>query len=40
MSVAVGEEGVAVDLERACFGFARRTAEGVDGWSDGDLLEP
>ena len=39
LSGAAGEEGVAVDLERTCFGFAGRAGEGVDGWSDGDLLE-
>ena len=39
VSGAAGEEGVAVDVERACFGFADCTAEGVDGRSDGDLLE-
>src|SRR4026208_2095153 len=36
----VGEEGVAVDLERAGAGFSHRTAERVDGWTDADVLEP
>ena len=40
LSYAPGEEGVAVDLERACFGFTGRAPECVDGWSDGDVVEP
>ena len=38
-SHAAGEEGVAVDLERACIDFADRAAERVDRRSNGDVFE-
>lgn len=33
------EECVAVDLERPCIRFAVSATEGVDGWTDDDLVE-
>ena len=36
----MGEEGVAVHVERSRLRFSGCAAEGIDWWSNGDLREP